>query len=203
MKPFVFMLILTIVNTAVWAQDSTKIKALELKIHQLESRLERLERINASPRIADVVRKRELAARARAARDSVMYKVADIDRAEALYGRASRLMRSNDAAAGQLLDSIVAVYPGLNRAGCAQLYRAQQENGPEQERLLKDCIDRFGDCYYFDGAQVGPLAMFKLAYYYLKAGQQQKAHELFKRIQMESPEAIDHSSQLLTEQIHL
>ncbi len=203
MKPFMFIAVLFPLCTTLLAQDSLKIKVLELRIRDLEGRVERLERFNASPRLQDIVRKMEQAARARAMQDSIKYNPAYIKKAEALYFKASRLMRSNEPEALRLLDSLVTAYPQLNRAGCAQLYRAQLAEGAEKERLLNDCIDRFGDCYYFDGAQVGPLAMFKLGQYYIKEGKEDETRKLYERIKKEHPEAIDHSNQLLIDQLRL
>ena len=129
--------------------------------------------------------------------DHANFKSEDIAKAEELYVQAARMMR--DDRSKPLLDSVVARYPQLNRAGCAQLYRAQQEYGPEKERLLKDCIARFSDWDYFDGTQVGPFAMLQLASYYKQTGRTNEADELFKRLRTESPEAVDHTGTLLVD----
>ena len=106
-----------------------------------------------------------------------------------------------DSASKKMLDSVVSTYPQLNRAGCAQLYRAQQEAGGKKERLLKDCIDRFSNCYYFDGTQVGPFATLQLASYYHQTGRQREARKLLRRLRNESPEAVGHSGELLVTRI--
>ena len=107
----------------------------------------------------------------------------------------------SDSESKNLLDSIVSAYPQLNRAGCAQLYRAQREAGYEKERLLKDCIDRFYECYYLDGAQVGPLAVLQLASYYKEIGRVHDADKLFKQLRNKSPEAVSHGGTLLIDEI--
>ena len=123
------------------------------------------------------------------------FKPEDIAIAEQLYSKASEILR--DTSSKKLLDSVVTTYPQLNRAGCAQLYRAQQETGAEKERLLKDCIQRFESCYYLDGAQVGPLAMFQLANYYRESGLKKEARQLFKEIRRKYADAVSHNGELL------
>jgi hypothetical protein len=54
-------------------------------------------------------------------------------------------------------------YPDINRTGCAMLYVAQKSHGDERARYLQDCIEKFGECMYGDGVQVGAYARFLLA----------------------------------------
>jgi len=125
----------------------------------------------------------------------------DIDKAEKLYMRGSRMLLSGEESKKQF-DSVVSLYPQLNRAGCAQLYRAQQEVGGEKERLLKDCLARFSNCYYLDGAQVGPLATYQLACYYWNIGRYRDADEFFRQLRKDHPEAVGHDGRLLVDKIN-
>ena len=127
------------------------------------------------------------------------FKSEDIARAEVMYQRANKML--SDDRSKPPLDSIVLLYPQLNRAGCAQLYRAQQETGIEKERLLKDCINRFFNCCYFDGAQVGALAMFQLAYYYRYMSKEEEAEKLFKQLRRSYKGAIGHDGETLVSKI--
>lgn len=78
--------------------------------------------------------------------------------AEELYQKGSKSMGSGDAE--KLLSQVVTEYPELNRAGCAQLYLAKMTEGEKQQEMLKIAIDKFHDCWYGDGVQVGPYAWF-------------------------------------------
>ncbi len=129
-----------------------------------------------------------------------IFKAEDIRKAEELYIRASALVREGGNSEA-LLDSVVSLYPKLNRAGCARLYRAQMATGDEKIAFLNDCINRFGTCFYGDGAQVGPLAIFELANYYQLIGEGHNAQKLFKQLSKEYPEAIDHNGVLLTDRL--
>ena len=61
---------------------------------------------------------------------------------------------------------------------------------------------RFSTCYYFDGTQIGPMAIFELATYYRKIGEDRRARELFERLRKESPEAVGHDGELLVDKIN-
>ena len=129
------------------------------------------------------------------------FKQEEIQKAEELYTMASELLR-NGGNPETLLDSVVSMYPQFDRAGCAQLYRAQLEKGQEKESLLKDCITRFSNCYYGDGAQVGPLAMLQLAEYDHLVGKEQDAQELVERLRKEYSESVGHDGVLLVDKIN-
>lgn len=177
------------------AQDADKVKELEQRILRLEERMAKIEERVANGQQTPEVSKMRKVARMHTESERAKFKSEDIAKAEGLYQKAAQML-SQDASKA-LLDSVVSLYPQLNRAGCAQLYRAQQEMGEEKERLLKDCMERFSTCYYLDGAQVGPLAMFQLAFYYQQTDREGDAHKLFKRLRSESPEAIGHDGELL------
>ena len=181
------------------AQDTDKVKELELRVQKLEEQVAKLERNAESGRQIPQVKNMMKIARQHVESERKNFKSGDITKAEEIYQKASRILGGNEAE--KLLDSVVSLYPQLNRAGCAQLYLAQQEKGQEKERLLKDCMERFSGCYYLDGAQVGPLAMLQLAYYYQQTGREHEARKLFKQLRHESPEAIGHDGELLVDEI--
>jgi len=186
-----FTTLLAVCSIVASAQDADKLKELEQRVQKLE---ERMAKIDNPP-----AKKMRNAARRYMEAERKNFKAEDIAKAEELYQKASKIL--SEDASKKLLDSVVTTYPQLNRAGCAQLYRAQQEIGPEKERLLKDCMKRFSKCYYGDGAQVGPLAMFQLAFYYQETDRDRDARKLFKQFRDESPEAVSHGGQLLVDEI--
>jgi TolA-binding protein len=95
-------------------------------------------------------------------------------------------------------------YPGFNRTGCALSELAGMSNmsSPETEQYYKECIQRYDDCYWVDGVQVGPFARFNLAYCYKHTGQDDKAQALYKEIRDNYPDSIDHGGQLLVDCIN-
>src|SRR5207247_9758002 len=99
------------------------------------------------------------------------------------------------------LEKLIANYPKANRTGCAVLYLAQWASGDEREKLFKDAAEKYGDCFYGDGCQVGPYARFQLAQYYQQQNQPDKAKEQFEAIRTQTPDAVDHSGQTLVSQI--
>jgi hypothetical protein len=206
MKSLFTVLLLVYCISNSFAQGADK-KELEQRVRTLEERIAVLEERIARVEGASTIRqetpeaiKMEKVAKEHIAKERDNFKAEDIQSAEEIYKRASKLMRKSEDSKS-VLDSVVTIYPQLNRAGCAQLYRAQQETGAEMERLLKDCIARFFNCYYGDGVQVGPLAMFRLAEYYRVNGNVQEAHKLYVEIRKEYPDAVNHSGALLVDRM--
>ena len=196
----VAMLLVTCSAISSIAQDGDRIRALENKVQRLEDRVARMESkaYYAGPsQQTPEARKIMRLAQARVAVDRATFGPGDIARAEELYSMAASSLSTDSSKAW--LDRVVSEYPQLNRAGCAQLYRAQQETGAEKERLLKDCIERFSECYYLDGTQVGPYAIFQLAKHYQQSGKHSKADRLFEWIYDEYPNAVDHRGNLLVD----
>ena len=190
-----FLAVLSFFATS--AQDGNNVKELEKRVRRLEERLAALEKAALSPEVKMKVK----AAHQRDSQDHKNFKAEDIAKAEEMYQRAAQRYIKYENDPNPALDSVVSAYPQLNRAGCAQLYRAQQESGPEKERLLKDCLDRFSGCYYFDGAQVGPLAMLQLAFYYKQTDRNREAGKLFKQLREKYPESVNHGGRLLVSEI--
>ena len=197
MKTLVITLLIACSCIAASAQDADKVKELELRLQKLEERMSKMENRQQTPE----VKKMRKIAREHEDVERKNFKSGDIAKAEELYQKASKILPTSGSEAKKLLDSVVTTYPLLNRAGCAQLYRAQQDTAQEKERLLKDCIARFSTCYYLDGTQVGPLATFELALYYSETGRAHDARKLFKRLRDESPEAVGHDGELLVDKI--
>lgn len=131
----------------------------------------------------------------RLAQDRQKYSRDELSEAEALYQVANKHWNTPEAYAS--LKQMVEKYPKLNRTGCALLYMAQQSQGSEREKYLKQCIENYNDCFYGDGVQVGAYARFYLANYYKQGNQTEKAKALCDEIKVKFPESIDHQGKLL------
>lgn|ERR1019366_5327850 len=103
--------------------------------------------------------------------------------------------------ANESLQTIIKKYPDINRAGCAILYLAQKSQGDERVKYLQDCIEKYNDCMYGDGVQVGAFARLLLAQDYRSKGEKKKAEALDSEIKAEYSGAIDHSGNLLVDSL--
>jgi len=115
---------------------------------------------------------------------------------------AENLMRIGDEKYGspeanESCQTLIKNYPDSDRAGCAMLYLAQMSQGDGRARYLQECIDKYNDCFYGDGVQVGVYARFLMAQDYRGNGERAKADDLFNEIKSKYPDAVDHSGNLL------
>ncbi len=131
------------------------------------------------------------------AQDRSKYSAEQLREAEELYQVANQKWGS--AEASESLQTMIKKYPDINRTGCATLYVAQKSEGDQRVRYLQDCIERFNDCFYGDGVQVGVYARFLLAQYYSSKGKKDEAAALYSEIKVKYPEAVDHNGNLLVE----
>ena len=190
------------VGTPALAQDAAdqgrKIRQLEEKVAKLEARLAELEK-RVGPVVAkqsgeqdDQARrqKQQVLARERMRKDLQKHNRQQLGEAEQLYQVANKNWRSPEAK--QSLQQMVERFPNINRTGCAVLYLGQYAEGEERERLLKEAAEKYGDCFYGNGVQVGAYARYLLARYYKDNGEADKAKTLFDQIRTKFPDAIDH-----------
>ena len=129
-------------------------------------------------------------ARERAKQDQKKYTKEQLQECENLYQVANKNWRTPEAVA--TLKVMVEKYPDVNRTGCAVLYLAQMSTGKDRETRLQQAIDKFSDCMYFNGVQVGALSRFYLAADRWKAGDKEAAQKLFDQIKADYPDAITH-----------
>jgi hypothetical protein len=73
--------------------------------------------------------------------------------------------------------------------------------GEDRAGYLHDCIDKYNDCFYGDGVQVGVYARFLLAQDCRSKGERAKADALFNEIKSKYPDAVDHGGNLLVDSI--
>ena len=138
-------------------------------------------------------------ARQRMRQDTQKYSREQLQEAESLYQVANNNWRTPEAKAS--LEQMVKKFPDVNRTGCAVLYLAQYSEGDERERLLREAIDKFGDCYYGNGVQVGAFARLLLGDHYQRNGQADKAKELFDELRQKYADAITHRGELIVAKI--
>jgi TolA-binding protein len=135
----------------------------------------------------------------RMAQDNGKYTPQQLRNAEKLYQVASKQWGSPEAI--ESLKTMIKNYPDSDRAGCATLYLAQMSQGDERAQYLQDCIEKYDDCFYGDGVQVGAYARFLLAKDYQSRGEEEKAAALFHEITTQYAKAVDHSGRLLVDMI--
>jgi len=133
----------------------------------------------------------------RTAQNSGKYTPAQLNNAEQLYQVANQKWGTPEAK--ESLQTMVQKFPDINRTGCAVLYLAQMSQGDERAQYLQDCIDKYNDCFYGDGVQVGAYARFLLAKDYKSQGDTSKAKALFNEIKANYAGAIDHNANLLVD----
>jgi TolA-binding protein len=170
------------------------------RVDQLEKRLAALEQRGQSAASKDEARQAlVLKARQRMAADSAKHSRDDLRAAEELYQIANKDWRSD--AAKNALTSMVSQYPDMNRTGCAVLYLGQMSEGNQREQYLKDAVEKFSDCWYGDGVQVGGFARLLLGDYYRQQKQPEKAKAMFDEIRKDYATAINHDGSLIVDTI--
>jgi TolA-binding protein len=133
------------------------------------------------------------------AKDRKKHTQAELQDAEALYQVANANWRSDEAR--QSLAKMIEKYPDLDRTGCAVLYLGQMAEGEDREKYLSQAVEKFSDCYYGNGVQVGGWARLLLGLYYQENGKPDKAKALFDEIRNDYANAIDHKGHLLVKLI--
>ena len=94
---------------------------------------------------------------------------------------------------------MVQKFPDSNRTGCAVLYLAQMSQGDERAQHLQECMEKYNDCFYGDGVQVGAYARFLLAKDCMSQGDISKAKALINEIKAKYAGATDHNGNLLVD----
>ena len=134
------------------------------------------------------------------AQDHQKYSQQELNEAESLYQAANKNWGTLEAS--NSLQKMIQKYPDIDRTGCAVLYVAQMSKGEDRARYLQDCIDKYNDCFYGDGVQVGVYARFLLAQDLQSSGEAAKAKALFNEIKSKYSDAVDHSGNLLVDSIN-
>jgi len=133
----------------------------------------------------------------RIAADREKYSQDEILEAEKLYRVISQKPGTPEAA--DSFKTLREKFPENNRTGCASLYMAQRTQGEDRIKKLEECIEKYGDCMYGDGVQVGAYARHLLAREYMIHNETKKAEQFFSEIKTNYSDALDHSGNLLSE----
>ena len=133
------------------------------------------------------------------AQDQAKYTPEQLRDAEQLYQVANQKWGTLEAS--NSLQQMIQKYPDIDRTGCAVLYVAQMSQGEDRARYLQDCIDKYNDCFYGDGVQVGVYARFLLAQDCRSNGEHAKADALLNEIKSKYSDAVDHGGNLLVDSI--
>ncbi len=142
-------------------------------------------------RTAKWVEKNRQAARVRAAEDKQRYTFEQLGEIETLYQVANtKGKRSPEARAS--LKTLLEKYGEANRTGCATLYLGQASEGAERLEYLTRAVEKFSDCYYFNGCQVGGYGRYVLALTLWEKGEKDKARALFAELKTTYKDATDH-----------
>lgn len=194
----------TAVSSPLLAQaNSEEVAQLKQRVAQLEKQVQEISRLLEPLKAQQAADNRRKALREnferKMAQDREKYTPEQLREAENLYQVANQKWGTPEAS--ESLQAMVKKYPDINRTGCAMLYIAQKTQGEERARYLQDCVEKFNDCFYGDGVQVGVYARFLLAGEYMSKGEGQKAAALYNEIRTTYPDAVDHSGNLLAESI--
>jgi len=202
-------------NSLFAVDQSSKIAELERRIERLEKALNIKQNSSSYSKkssyntksSSDAVSKENVAqeklkARKRMREDWRRYSRQQRIEIEALYQ--SRGYKHGSAEKIANLKKVISKYSRSNRAGCAMLYLGQLGgDGKDSEYYLKKAINKYDDCFYGNGVQVGAYARYHLAILYLKQGEKDKAIDLFEQIKRMYPNAIDHRGKSLASQIDI
>ncbi|MBQ7190148.1 MAG: hypothetical protein IJR99_12100 [Kiritimatiellae bacterium] len=97
------------------------------------------------------------------------------------------------------LQTLITKYPKANRTGCAVMYAGQRARGSDDGKWFRLAIEKYGDCLYGNGVQVGAYARFYLARYLYRAGRKAEADALRDEILKHYPDARTHRGQKLAD----
>ena len=184
--------------------NANDVAQLTQRVVQLEKQVQEISQLLEPIKAQQVIDNRRKALQERfekkMAQDQHKYTPEQLREAENLYQVASQKWGSPEAT--ESLQTMIKKYPDINRTGCATLYVAQTSQGDERAKHLQDCIEKYNDCFYGDGVQVGAYARFLLAEDYRTKGEEKKAKALYNEIKAKYADAIDHGGKLLVDSLN-
>jgi beta-lactamase regulating signal transducer with metallopeptidase domain len=196
---FGLVLAMALVSAGCNVTSNQEVEQLKAKNAALEKRISEMEKLLQPMKAQSEQEGRQRAYREKFDRrrelDRKKYTQDQLTEAENMYAAAESKLGSPESI--ESVNQMLQKFPDANRTGCLLLQLAQTTTGPESEKYFKDCIEKYNDCYYGDGVQIGAFARFCLADYYSKTNENEKAEALYKEIKDNYSEAIDHSGQLL------
>lgn len=138
-------------------------------------------------------------ARERGKKDFTTYTKEQLAEIEELYQVANKSWRSPEAKAS--LEKLVAKYGKANRTGCAVLYLGQYSEGEDRLKYLKQAVEQFSDCFYYNGCQVAGYGRYLLAAVHLQRGEKVAAKAVIRELREKYPKTTSHRGQLMVKMI--
>jgi len=193
-----------VVSPPIFAQtNADEVAQLKERVAQLEKQVQEMSQLLAPLKAQQARDQRRRTLRAkferRMAEDRQKHAEDQVREAENLMRIADEQWGSPEAK--ESLQKLIKNYSDFNRAGCAMLYIAQVSQGEERIKSLQNCIEKYNDCFYGDGVQVGAYARFILAEDCRSKGEEKKAVALYSEIKAKYADAIDHRGELLVDSI--
>lgn len=183
------------------AQVKRETEALKKRVAELEGELGKLKEASAesiaAAELEEIREENKAKARERMREDLEEYTREELRAIEELYQVANKNWRSPEAKAS--LEKLVKKYKKANRTGCALLYLAQYSEGAEREAYLRRVVQRFSDCYYGNGCQVGGYARYLLAAYLVETGEDEEAADVIEEIRKDYDTATSHKGTLIVD----
>jgi len=209
MRNTLVALILLVFVVAPWplaAQTNTdEVAQLKQRVARLEQQVQDISRFLEPLKGQQAIifnRRRALQEKVekRFAQDRDKYTPEQVLEAEKLYQVVSQKPGSPEEK--DSLQNLIKNYSDMNRTGCAVLYVAQRSQGEARAKYLQECVEKYDDCLYGDGVQVGAYARFLMARDYSRKGETKKAEALRLEIKSQYAGAIDHGGNLLLDNLN-
>src|SRR5690349_21399563 len=139
-----------IVSSSLSAQtNSDEVKQLTQRVAELEKQVQEIARLVEPLKAQQSVENRRKTLREKfekqMSRDQAKYTPEQLREAENLYQVANQKWGSAEAT--ESLQAMIKKYPDINRTGCAVLYVGQRSEGEERVKYLRDCIEKYNDCF--------------------------------------------------------
>ncbi|HWC61970.1 MAG TPA: hypothetical protein VHC44_19945 [Verrucomicrobiae bacterium] len=183
--------------------NANDVAALNQRVAQLEKQVAEISQLLEPMRAQQAADARRKVLREkfnqRNAADRAKHTQEQLREAEGLYQVANQKWGTSEAT--ESLQAMIQKYPDINRTGCAVLYVAQMSKGDDRAKNLQDCIEKYNDCMYGDGVQVGAYARYLLMFDCRSNGDIKKADELASEIKDKFSDAVDHSGNLLVDNL--
>ncbi len=183
--------------------NANDVAALNQRVAQLEKQVAEISQLLEPMRAQQAADARRKVLREkfnqRNAADRAKHTQEQLREAEGLYQVANQKWGTSEAT--ESLQAMIQKYPDINRTGCAVLYVAQMSKGDDRAKNLQDCIEKYNDCMYGDGVQVGAYARYLLMFDCRSNGDIKKADELASEIKNKFSDAVDHSGNLLVDNL--
>ena len=168
-----------------------RIAALEKRISELE------DKAGSEKKLERLREENKTNARKRAAEDRQHYKPEELQEIESLYQVANKNWRTDEAR--ESLKKLLEKYDKSNRTGCATLYMGQMSEGKDRIEYLTRAVEKFSDCYYLNGCQVGGYGRYVLALTLWQNGEKDKARALLGELKKKYKDTIDHKGRPMAE----